>query len=84
VLIAFVGRPGTCRFGTSMRGLTTANDHFVLPDGATLFLTVATYADRLGRVYGGAVKPDCHCDETGGQLQTRAAAWIHANRHCIK
>jgi len=84
VLIAFVGRPYTCRFGTSTRGLTTANDHFPLPDGATLFLTVGTFADRLGRVYGQAMEPDYFCNEAEDQIQIGAAKWIHASELGIK
>lgn len=76
VLVAFAGRPSTCRFGKSTRGLTTTNDEFPLPDGATLFLTVGTFADRLGRVYGQAMEPDCFCDEVEDQVQMRAAEWI--------
>ena len=80
VLIAFVGRAGARRFGTPTRGLTTANDDFALPDGATLYLTVATFADRLGRVYGQAIEPDCLCDESGDQIQASAARWIQRQR----
>ena len=79
VLIAFVGQPRTCRFGTSTRGLTTTNDNFALSDGATLFLTVGTFADRLGHVYGHAMEPDYFCDKAGDQIQVRAAKWIEAS-----
>ncbi|MCB2020538.1 MAG: hypothetical protein KDG44_07020 [Burkholderiaceae bacterium] len=77
VLIAFVGRPGARRFGTSTRGLTTTNDEFPLPDGATLFLTVGTFADRHGRVYGQALAPDCFCNEPVDHIKACAATWIH-------
>jgi len=50
-----------------------------LPDGATLFLAVGTFADRLGRVYGQALEPDYLCNETEDQIQIRAAKWIHAS-----
>jgi carboxyl-terminal processing protease len=78
VLIAFVGRPDTRRFGTATRGLTTANNEFSLPDGATIYLTVGTLVDRFGRVYGQAIEADQYVDGDGEQIQTRAAAWIHA------
>ena len=78
VLIAFNGRPGTRRFGTTTRGLTTANDQFSLLDGATIFLTIGTFADRFGRVYGQAIEPDEYVEGDGSEVQTRAAAWIHA------
>jgi len=78
VLIAFAGLPTTRRFGTTTRGLTTANEGFSLPDGATIMVTVAIFVDRLGRVYGQAIAPDQYVDGDEHQLQTRAAAWIHA------
>ena len=78
VVIAFSGRPNTRRFGTATRGLTTANDAFPMPDGATLMVTIGTFADRFGRVYGHAIEPDQYLDGDGGQVQTHAAAWIHA------
>ena len=78
VVIAFSGRPDTRRFGTATRGLTTANDGFPMPDGATLWVTTGTYADQQGRVYGQAIEPDQDVDGDGGQVQTHAAAWIHA------
>ena len=80
VLIAFVGRPNARSFGTASRGLTTANAGFSLPDGATLMLTVGTYADRLGRVYGHAVEPDQWVQGDVREIQARAAAWIDATK----
>jgi carboxyl-terminal processing protease len=76
VLLAFVGRANARSFGTSTRGLTTANEGFSMPDGATIFLTVGTYADRLGRVYGHAIEPDQYVQGDVREIQTRAAAWI--------
>lgn len=58
VTIAFQGRPSTHRFGFETGGYTTANDRFVLSDGAWMFLTVATFADRTGQLYGGKITPD--------------------------
>lgn len=80
VLIAFVGRPCSARFGTSTRGLATANDNFVLPDGATLVLTVGCFVDRLGHVYKGPIEPDYFCDVAEEQAQVRAATWIQRPR----
>ena len=76
VLIAFVGRPNTRSFGTATRGLTTANDGFPLPDGASIMLAVGTYADRLGRVYGQAIEPDQCLEGGANETGIRAAAWI--------
>jgi len=41
-------------------------------------VTIGTFADRFGRVYGHAIEPDQYLDGDGGQVQTHAAAWIHA------
>jgi carboxyl-terminal processing protease len=78
VLIAFIGRPNTRRFGTATRGLTTANDGFPMPDGATLMVNIGTFADRFGCIHGEAIEPDQYVDADGDQVQTHAAAWIHA------
>jgi len=78
VLIAFVGRPDTRRFGTATRGLTTANNEFILPDGATIYLTVGTFVDLFGQVYGQAIEAEQYVGGDSEQIQTRAAAWIHA------
>jgi len=76
VLIAFIGRPDTRRLGMPTRGLTTANDGFPLQDGATIMLTVGTYADRLGRVYGHAIEPDQYVKGNLQEIQAHAVAWI--------
>jgi carboxyl-terminal processing protease len=80
VLIAFVGRPNARSFGAGTRGLTTANEGFSLPDGATVMLTVGTYADRLGRVYGHAIEPDQRVQGGIREIEARAAAWIESAR----
>jgi carboxyl-terminal processing protease len=78
VALAFCGRAQTRRFGTPTRGLTTANEGFDLPDGATISITVATFMDRIGRIHEGAIEPDqvVHGDAT--MLQDAAAGWLHA------
>jgi carboxyl-terminal processing protease len=58
VAIAFRGRAGTRSFGDATWGVSTANSAFPLSDGAVMVLTVATMADRLGKVYGGPLVPD--------------------------
>ncbi len=58
VAVAFRGRSGTRSFGQSTWGLSTANAPFLLDDGAVIFLTVSTMADRARMVYGGALDPD--------------------------
>lgn len=58
VAIAFRGRTNARSFGASTRGVSTGNRTFELSDGAMMALTVASSADRNGRIYGGAVDPD--------------------------
>lgn len=58
VVTAFRGRPATRSFGRSTAGLSTANRGFPLSDGAVIQLTVSTFADRTGRLYGEAIAPD--------------------------
>lgn len=58
VAVAFRGRDGARSFGTDTWGVSTANAAFPLGDGAVIFLTVSTMADRLGTVYGGPLAPD--------------------------
>jgi len=78
VVLAFCGSAQTRRFGTPTRGLTTANEGFDLPDGATISLTVATFMDRAGRSYDGPIAPDQLIEGPSTALQAAAAAWIHA------
>jgi carboxyl-terminal processing protease len=56
--IAFRGRERTRRFGGATWGVSTANRSFTLSDGAMMFLTVSTMADRTGQLYGSKVVPD--------------------------
>ncbi|MER7850307.1 S41 family peptidase [Kitasatospora sp. NPDC096077] len=58
VLVAFKGRPDTRTFGTSTRGVPTANEAYPLPDGAILGLTGARDADRTGESYDQPIRPD--------------------------
>jgi hypothetical protein len=58
VAVAFRGRPRARSFGGATWGVSTANAAFPLSDGAVIFLTVATMADRLGTLYGDALDPD--------------------------
>jgi carboxyl-terminal processing protease len=78
VALAFCGRAQSCRFGTPTRGLTTANEGFDLPDGATISLTVATFVDRIGRIHEGSIEPDQFVNGDAARLQDVAAAWLHA------
>ena len=58
VLIGFLGRPMTRTFGEETGGLSSSNAMKELSDGSTLFVTGHWGADRLGRIYRGAIAPD--------------------------
>jgi C-terminal processing protease CtpA/Prc len=77
VAISFKGRPRTRSFGIPTRGLSTSNAVFRLRDGATMFLTVATMADRTGRLYGSAVDVDEETEDV--QLAPTAGAPVDAS-----
>lgn len=56
--MSFQGRPRTRSFGEETGGYTTGNANFSLPNGAMLFLATSIGADRTGKRYGHAMKPD--------------------------
>ena len=58
VVVAFRCRERVKQFGSKTRGLTTANHGFELSDGSLIALTVSTFADRCGTVYGDILSPD--------------------------
>jgi C-terminal processing protease CtpA/Prc len=58
IVVAFIGRSNTKRFGSPTTGLTTANSTFELNDGAIIVLAVSTVADRTGKLYGNKIDPD--------------------------
>ena len=91
IATAFRGRPDTRSFGLGTRGLSTANRGFPLSDGAWLILTVATFADRTGQLYGGVIAPD---EPVGGQAAADPASgddpvveaaitWLTRQASCI-
>jgi hypothetical protein len=69
--VSFRGRPETRSFGRPTAGLSTYNDAFRLRDGATLYITTAVLADRIGRSYGSPLSPDIAVD---GPDEPRAGA----------
>lgn len=76
VAIAFRGQSYTCSFGQPTCGLSTANQDFILSDGAEILLTVAVCADRTGRVYGGSINPDVVVKGSSTLLHAVASEWI--------
>ena len=63
IVVAFRGRPHTRSFGLYTFGNSTANEVFLLSDGAWIALTTAVYADRTGQTYGDRIYPDELVDE---------------------
>lgn len=72
IVVAFRGRPMTRSFGKGTYGVSTANRLFVLSDGAGLNLTVSTFADRTGTLYGETIQPD----EVITGPEDRAVEWL--------
>jgi C-terminal processing protease CtpA/Prc len=81
VAIAFKGRPRTRSFGAPTGGFSTANQAFRLSDGAILFLTVSTMADRTGRLYGSVVEVDEEIENV--ELAQPAGATVDAANHWL-
>lgn len=65
VATAFRARPATRSFGRGTAGVSTANRGFRLSDGALIQLTVSTFADRTGRLYGDVIHPDVSVADGG-------------------
>lgn len=62
ILIGLSTRPNLRSFGHPTRGIPTANDTFLLSDGALLVLTTAVCANRNGQIYEAAIQPDVITD----------------------
>jgi carboxyl-terminal processing protease len=58
VALGFIGRPNTKTFGYRSSGATTANQGFLLQDGAMLSLAVSEMTDRNGKTYPTHIVPD--------------------------
>jgi carboxyl-terminal processing protease len=89
IVTAFRGRPGARSFGRGTYGVSTANRAYRLSDGAMLHLTVSTFADRTGRLYGGVIEPDepVSAPEITGYPETdttvrEAVRWLRAQPEC--
>lgn len=81
VAIAFKGRPRTRSFGAPTAGFSTSNGAFRLRDGAFLFLTISTMADRIGRLYGDVVDVDEEIEDASlaqpaGRTVEAAQRWL--------
>ena len=78
VLIAFQRRPDTRTFGNATCGLSTANQEYMLSDGASLFLTEAMMADRTKFLYGAQIMPDKEFTDPR-EVEQRAVAWLQTS-----
>ena len=91
VAVAFRGRPDTRSFGGATGGKSTGNSTFQLADGATLAITTSVFADRTGRVYGGAIEPDvpAAAERAPGPsprdaVVAAAQAWLESQPACLR
>jgi hypothetical protein len=88
IAVSFRGRRLSRSFGRPTHGQTTANQGFLLPDGANIVLATAMEEDRTGRVYPAGLTPDVELPEESNlsaagtvDPMTRAAtAWIREAR----
>lgn len=89
VAIAFIGREQARSFGQPTAGLSTANGSFRLSDGAVMLLTVASMADRTGKIYGQKIPPDEEVDAYKSPVALNddpvvkaASAWLNQAAAC--
>lgn len=89
MVAAFRGRPSTRSFGGGTAGVSTGNRPFRLSDGALINLTVTTFADRTGHLYGESIVPDEVIppgDATGDPATDRAlragVEWLKGQPAC--
>ena len=84
--MSLLGRANTKSFGQPTAGYTTANQTFVLPDGAGLFLAVSLGADRTGKVHFPRISPDELITENGKANEeltlTAAKKWLESKPSC--
>lgn len=89
IVVAFRARPSMRSFGEPTYGVPTANDSYMLSDGALLVLTVAVDADRTGHTYDSAIAPDQLVPVDQSQIGTAAdrgvqaaTSWLHDQEGC--
>jgi C-terminal processing protease CtpA/Prc len=83
LLMTFKGRPKTVALGSTTAGYVTANDGFKITDSAFLNLSVGYGADRNGKLYRDAMKPDImleavdNFNDIEGDIKVQAAVkWL--------
>jgi carboxyl-terminal processing protease len=84
VAVSFRERPNAKSFGQATRGLSTSNAAIPLSDGATLFLTTATFADRTGTVYGEPIEPDVKVESADTSSSLAKDPVVEAGRSWLR
>lgn len=87
LLVAFRGRLLARSFGRETGGLSTANERYILSDGAQMYLTVSRFADRTGQVYGGIIIPDEYIRDDSAERDIaleKASAWLLEQDSCME
>ena len=62
LIMAFKGRPKTILLGAVTAGYITINNGFQISDTAFMNLSVGYGADKYGKLYTEAIKPDIYVD----------------------
>lgn len=81
IVVSFRQHPNTRSFGSSTAGYSTANERFEMGDGAWIILTVSTFADRTGELYGGKIEPDVK-ETLSDELPVEAEKWFLEQPSC--
>lgn len=86
VAISLRGRSKTCFLGERTGGLSTANETIKLSDGAALYLTTSTEADRTKQIYNDGIEPDINigsgnipAGSANDPVIAAALKWIESN-----
>jgi hypothetical protein len=81
MVVAFRGRPNTQSFGYQTAGLSTWRRLFEMSDGAWIVLTVSTFADRTGQLYGDKIAPDVKT-EIMDEIPMEVQEWLLEQPSC--
>lgn len=86
IVVAFRHRSNTRSFGQNTGGLSTSNRGFPLSDRAWIFLTVSTFADRTGQVYGDVIVPDevVAFSDSSNSVPQAAIDWLLDQPACLE
>jgi hypothetical protein len=87
ITVAFRGRPDARSFGAPTYGVPTANEGYLLSDGAELWLMTAVDVDRSGTQYIDPIRPDqviptTAAPTTSDDVATAAMLWLANQPTC--